>query len=71
MRQPANTPSHRPPPIPAQVLLDARQIVTQPELAARVPASLRRMAWAALKSERGQTTRQRPHGTPPAIGGAA
>ena len=42
--------------ITAQVLQNAREIVTAPE--AGYPQSLRRWAWAALKSARGQCISQ-------------
>ena len=42
--------------ITAQVLQNAREIVTAPD--AGYPKSLRRWAWAALKSARGQSISQ-------------
>ncbi|MFB2530685.1 hypothetical protein ACEYYA_00790 [Paracoccus sp. p3-h83] len=70
MRHPDHPPI-RPALIQRQALADARLIVTSPDVAVLVPTSLRYLAWAALKSARGQTTRQRPVCGQPATGGAA
>lgn len=46
-------------PVTPAVLSDARALVSEAELAAAAPVTLRRLAWAVLISSRGGAMRQR------------
>lgn len=46
-------------PLAARAVSDARLIVTDPQIAQSAPASLRRIAWLVLASQRGTLIPQR------------